>query len=336
MSRVLLTGASGFLGIHVVQRLLAEGHEVRAFVRTPARLRENLDLLGLDPDDQRIEVVTGDMTDAAAAKEAASGCDQVIHAAATFSYRRRDADRMLRENTAGTAAVLDAAIEAGCTGIVHISSIAALLRPGVILDHRSPLGVALGPYTRSKVESERVARDRQDAGAPVAIVNPGGILGPHDPYLGESDEVIRDILRGRLPTWPRGGMQWVDVRDTADVAVGALGHPGRRYLVPGTNVALPHETLRTVTGRRLPAVRMPLHMALPVLKVGYNTGWSLLPHAEEGSRLIALDTRVDATATIEDLGVVGRPLADSMRDTVRWLADAGYISHRQAGLAVQA
>jgi dihydroflavonol-4-reductase len=331
MNAVMVTGASGFLGIHILQRLLDEGHQVRAFVRTPAKLRESLAPLGVDPDDPRIEVVPGDMTDADAVRKAASGCDQAIHAAATFSYRRRDAERMLRENKIGTTTVLDAAIEAGCTGIVHVSSIAALLQPGATLDHQSPLGVTLGPYTQSKVESEHVARERQEAGAPVAIVNPGAILGPHDPYLGESNEVIRDILRGRLPTWPRGGMQWVDVRDTADVVVAALGRPGRRYLVPGENVALPHETLRTVTGRRLAAMRMPLKTALPVLHLGYNTGWSFLPHAVEGSRLIALDTHVDYSATVDELGVGGRSLAESMRDTVRWLAEAGHIRPRAAG-----
>jgi nucleoside-diphosphate-sugar epimerase len=321
----MVTGASGFLGIHLVQRLLAEGHRVRAFVRSPARLRENLAPLGVDPDDPRIEVATGDMTDAAAVREAASGSDQTIHAAATFSYRRRDADRMLHQNKAGTVTVLDAAIDAGCTGIVHVSSIAALLRPGATLTHQSPLGITLGPYTQSKVESERVARDRQAAGAPVTIVNPGGILGPHDPYVGESDAVVRDILRGRLPTWPRGGMQWVDVRDTAEVVVAALGRPGGRYLVPGENVADPHETLRTLTGRRLPAVRMPLKAALPVLKLGYRTEWPLLPHAEEGARFIATDTRVDYSATVEDLGLRGRSLAESMGDTVRWLVEAGHV-----------
>ncbi len=331
MNVVMLTGGSGFLGIHILQRLLDDGRRVRALVRTPAKLRENLALLGVDPEDRRIEVVRGDMTDASAAREAASGCDQAIHAAATFSYRRRDAQRMLHENKVGTTTVLDAAIEAGCTGIVHVSSIVALLRPGATLDHESPIGVVLGPYTQSKVDSERVARDRQLIGAPVAIVNPGGILGPHDPYLGESDGAIRDILRGRLPTWPRGGMQWVDVRDTADVVVAALGRPGRRYLVPGENVALPHETLRTVTGRRIPAVRIPLKAALPVLHLGYTTGWSLLPHAVEGSRLVALDTRVDYSATVDELGVAGRSLAESMRDTVRWLAEAGHIDPRAAG-----
>ena len=331
MSIVLLTGASGFVGLHILQRLLDEGHRVRALVRTPSKLRDHVALLGLDPDDPRIEVAAGDMTDANAVQDAARGCDQAIHAAATFSYRRRDAERMLRENKVGTTAVLDAAIEAGCTGIVHVSSIAALLRPGATLDHRSPLGIALGPYTQSKVESERVARDRQDAGAPVAIVNPGAIFGPHDPYIGESNEVIRDILRGRLPTWPRGGMQWVDVRDTADVAVAALDRPGRRYLVPGEDLTLPHEVLRVVTGRRLPAMRLPLRAALPVLRLGYTTGWSFLPHAMEGSRLIALDTHVDYSATVDDLGISGRPLEQSMRDTVRWLAEAGHIDPRAAG-----
>ena len=331
MNTVLLTGASGFLGIHVLQRLLDEGHRVRAFVRTPATLREHVALLGIDPDDPRIEVVSGDMTDPDAVREAAMGSDQAIHAAATFSYKRRDAERMLRENRVGTTTVLDAAIEAGCSSIVHVSSIAALLRPGATLDHHSPLGDTLGPYTGSKVESERVARERQDADAPVTIVNPGAILGPHDPYLGESDEAIRDILRGRLPTWPLGGAQWVDVRDTADVVVAALGRPGRRYFVPGENVALPHETLRTITGRRLAAIGLPLAAALPVLKAGYNTGWSFVPGALEGARLIAADTRVDYTATVDDLGVVGRSLADSMRDTVRWLAEAGHIRRRDAG-----
>ena len=81
---------------------------------------------------------------------------------------------MRRENLVGATTVLDAAVEQGCAGIVHVSSTVALLQPGGTATARSPLGVALGPYTESKIESERVARNRQEAGAPVAIVNPGG------------------------------------------------------------------------------------------------------------------------------------------------------------------
>ena len=73
---------------------------------------------------------------------------------------------------------------------------------------------------------------------------------------------------------------------------------------------------------------MPLKAALPVLQLGYATGWSVLPHAVEGSRLIASDTRVDYSATVDELGIRGRPLEESMRDTVRWLAETGHISAR--------
>lgn len=331
MTTVMVTGASGFLGLHVVQNLLEQHQTVRAFVRTPAKLFDHLARLGVDAGHPRLEVASGDMTDPASVQEAVTGCDQVVHAAATFSYRRRDAERMVRENTLGTTTVLDAAIGAGCSAIVHVSSTAALLRPGATLDQQSPIGIVIGPYTQSKVDSERVARERQDAGAPVAIVNPGAILGPHDPYLGESNQVVRDILRDRLPTWPRGGTQWVDVRDTADVVVAVLGRPGGRFLVPGENLVLPHDVLRAVTGRRLPAVRLPLAAALPVLHLGYRTEWPLLPHAVEGARFIALDARVDASATVAALGVTGRPLEESMRDTVRWLVRAGHVSPRAAG-----
>lgn len=334
MSTVLVTGASGFLGAHTTARLLDRGHSVRALVRSPERLREHLRPLGVDVDASPIDVVRGDMTDAAAVKAAVAGCDLAVHAAATFSYRRRDGQRMRDENTLGTQIVLDAAAEAGCRGIVHVSSVVALIRKGAVLDHRSPLGTGIGPYTTSKVESERVARQRQEAGAPVAIVNPGGILGPHDPYLGESNEVIRDVLRGRLPTWPRGGLQWVDVRDTAEVVVAALDHPGGRYLVPGENVAVPHRALSELTGRRLPAVTLPIGLVTPALLPGYLTGWSFLPGALEGARVIGLRTVADASATTADLGIKGRSLQESLRDTTRWLVEAGHLQAKHAGRAL--
>ena len=76
---------------------------------------------------------------------------------------------------------------------------------------------------------------------------------------------------------------------------------------------------------------MPLRAALPVLTLGYHTGWSFLPHAVEGSRVVATDTSVDYSATVDELGIRGRSLEESMRDTVRWLAEAGHISAPAAG-----
>lgn len=334
MSTVLVTGASGFLGVHTTDRLLETGHRVRALVRSEERLWANLRPVGVEHGDPRVEVAVGDMTDAAAVDAAVTGCDLVVHAAATFSYRRKDAVRMREDNARGAGIVLDAAAGAGCRGIVHVSSTVALSRKDAVLDHRSPLGLPLGPYSRSKVESERLARERQEAGAPIAIVNPGGVLGPHDPYLGESDGAVRDILLGRLPTWPRGCLQWVDVRDVADVVVAALAHPGGRFVVPGENVETPHVALRELTGRRLPCAVLPASLLAAAATPGYVTGWSFLPGAAEGVRLMGLGCRVDASHTVAELGVTGRPLHESLRDTVRWLVDSGRLSAKQAGRAL--
>jgi nucleoside-diphosphate-sugar epimerase len=322
------------VGVHTTARLLESGHEVRAMARSVHRLRENLRPFAIEVDGGRVEVVEGDMTDSAAVREAAQGCDLAVHAAATFSYRRRDAKAIRDENVRGTELVLDAAIDSGCRGIVQVSSTVALLRRDGVLDNRSPLGVGIGPYTSSKVESERVARNRQDAGAPVAIVNPGAILGPHDPYLGESNRVVRDVLRGGLPTWPRGSLQFVDVRDVAAVVVAALGRPGGRFLVPGQNVAVPHRLLSEVTGRRLPVVAVPGSALIPALLPGYLTGLPFLPGALEGVRFIASNTTADPSATVTELGITGHPLRETLVDTIRWLVAAGHLSPKRAGRAL--
>jgi dihydroflavonol-4-reductase len=333
MATVLLTGASGFLGIHTVHGLLASGHRVRALVRSESRLEANLRPLELAVEDPRLEVAVGDMTDAAAVRDAADGCDAVVHAAATFSYRRRDRRAMLMRNALGTRTVLEAARDAGCAPVVHVSSTVALATPGGdVLDHASPLGPGMGPYTSSKVASEAVARDLLRDGAPVTIVNPGAIIGPHDPYLGESNELIVNVLRGRLPAWPRGLLHVVDVRDTAEVLVAAVAHPaGSRYLVPGTTVEAPHEPLAQVTGRRLPFVAMPAAIVAAAAMPGYVTGLSFLPGAAEGVRYVGCGNPVDSSATTRELGVRARPFADSLTDTVRWLVAAGHVSPKVAG-----
>ncbi|HET6560332.1 MAG TPA: NAD-dependent epimerase/dehydratase family protein [Marmoricola sp.] len=333
MATVLLTGASGFLGIHTAQHLLDAGHRVRAFVRDGRRLGNHLVPLGVDPADGHLEVVIGSMTDAAAVREAVAGCDSVVHAAATFSFKRRDREAMTRENGAGTRTVLEAGVAAGCSTVVQVSSTVALNRPGgATLDHTSPVGTPVGPYSASKIASEVVARQLQDAGAPVTIAYPGAVIGPHDPYLGESNALLATVLAGRVPAWPRGRIHLVDVRETAAVLTAAVtAEPGGRYPVPGESAPGPHGVLADVTGRRMPAVVLPGRLVAAMAAPGYATGWSFLPGAVEGIRGVACANPVDAKATAAALGVAARPLSESVADTVRWLVDAGHVPRKAAG-----
>jgi nucleoside-diphosphate-sugar epimerase len=177
----------------------------------------------------------------------------------------------------------------------------------------------------------------QEAGAPLTIVYPASVVGPHDPYLGENDHIVMLILRRLLPAWPRGSLPYVDVRDVAATLTAAVTHqPGGRYLVPGHDVAsLPGE-LRRITGRRLPAVTVPAGLASAASVPGALTEWWWLPRGAEGPRLAGYRNTVDSGRTTEELGVTARPFADSLRDTVRWLADEGHIARKQAGRALAA
>jgi nucleoside-diphosphate-sugar epimerase len=185
-----------------------------------------------------------------------------------------------------------------------------------------------------------VARELQDAGAPVVIVQPGAVYGPHDPHLSDQMRRLRDVLQGRYPLWPTGGFHAVDVRDVAAVHAAVL-HPGqgpRRLIVPGHRLdgARLFGTLRSVTGRRLPYLPVPAAAALPFAWAA-STAQRVLPFRVpleyEGAMACAYDTRYDDRRARDELGVLPRPLGTTFLDAVRWLHAAGHVTARQAGAA---
>jgi len=333
--RVMVTGGTGFLGSHAVKALADAGHDVRLLVRSPARIAPALGPHGLTD----VDHVVGDVTDAASVAQALEGCDAVLHTANVYTLDPRRAQEMRDVNPRGTANVLRAAHERGMDPIVHVSSNAALMpSPDRPLTPESPLGDPPGAYSQSKVEAERIARGLQAEGAPVVIVNPVGLLGPHDPHLGDFSAVARDVLRGRLPFVVAGTTPMVDVRDVAAVTA-ALMEPGRgprRYMASGGYVTMRDFAIEAsrLTGRRIPAVALP---GRPMLAAGRGADWVQrtlrvsLPLNYEGPWFMVYGAKVDVTATERDLGVRFRPPAETLADTYRWLCDAGLVSRRKAG-----
>ena len=175
--RVLVTGASGFLGGHITAALVAAGHGVRAFVRSPDKLARALAPLDTAVD----EVATGDVTDGAAVRAALDGCDAVIHTANVYTLDPRRTAEMTRTNVTGTEVVL-AEAEAGCDPVVHVSTAQTFWPWPSSIDGDPPLAPLEGmPYSDSKKRAEAIARSWQDRGAPVVTTYPGETLGPHDP-----------------------------------------------------------------------------------------------------------------------------------------------------------
>ncbi|MCR3752195.1 Nucleoside-diphosphate-sugar epimerase [Lentzea californiensis] len=307
---VSVTGGTGFVGSHSVAAFVAAGHRVRLLARDPGDVPEVLRPLGVDP--AAVEVVAGDATNAGRVAELVRGADAVLHAAAVYSFDRRRRQEMRRTNVIATETVLRAARRAGVGRIVHVSSFVAL--GGSVLDENSPVATSSEAYAASKAAAETVARN-YDA----VISYPPALLGPHDPRLGDQTARLRATLRGLLPIWPTGGFPLGDVRDTAAMHAHLLTGGPPRCFGPGRFVSTREylRTLREVTGRRLPAVFLPAAALAPVGLVAdaLQRVWPWPIPVQGGAIRTCRNAQRVASAGAT------RPLAETMADTVRWLAE---------------
>jgi len=330
----MITGATGFVGYHTALALLDAGHEVSLLVRSEDKMAR---LFGPG----RIRHFTlGDIGDPAGVRQALDGCDAVVHSAAMVSTRAADAEAVYRTNVDGTATVIGTALELGVGSVIHVSSVTALYDPAAqVLDENSPPGVGATGYGRSKVACERYVRRLQNAGEPVSITYPATVIGPDDPGLTEAHVGLRTYLSQFVPRMPSGN-QYVDVRDIALVHRQLLERPDStgRYVLGGHYIPWVElgGVLRDVTGRKpleLPLSPAILRQAARLCdRIGPRLGLEL-PLTVEGIAYATHWVPMDNGAVERELGFRFRPVRDSLRDTIRWLHEAGHLSAREAGAA---
>jgi len=339
--RVLLTGASGYIGSYTTRALVDAGHTPRLLVRSPDRLTTKLDALGVDA--RHVETVVGDMTDEAAVAAAAEGCDAAIHAAAAVEiFSRGDAERTVEINVSGTRNVIEAALAVGCDPIVHVSSIAVFgtSGPRVITADLPPMTDVANPYARAKALTEEFARTCQAEGKPVVIVYPHGVTGPAaaDQY-GEMAMGFVSMLKTGCLVTNSGGLGIVDVRDVAAALVATLqpGKGQRRYTLSGHFTPLDDvgAIIRTLTGRRFPVLPIPgamfrgLGWTTDVVRrvVPFNTVFTA-----EAMAALTLARPTDDRAAHIELGVHYRDVAETVAASLRALHAGGLLSARHVGL----
>lgn len=327
--RVLITGATGFTGGHVMAAAQRAGHEPVAFVRNADKLAIALERHRLDPVEHRL----GDITDARSVTAAVQGCDAVVHTAATVSFDPADAAAMAATNVAGVHAVLDAAVKEGCDPIIHVSSTSALFPPrGDVVRADDPLPEAKTDYAESKAACERHARSLQDDGAPVVIFYPGGIVGPVDAGSHVVGEGWREALRpGWVPVITSGGTSYIDVRDLAAAVVAALepGRGPRRFMAGGTFVNWTEnaDLLDAATGRSWKRRTVPARLMEATGWAGdrlarVRGGWTP-PIGYEAAMTMTRQVPTDDRALHDELGVEYRPLEESLADMIEWLVSQG-------------
>ncbi len=328
--RVLLTGGTGFVGAWTARAVQDAGHQVRFLVRDPARLTTSAATLGVETGDH----VRGDITDPASVRTALAGCDAVVHCAAVVLVGRpgdHAAERRMAEtNLDGARHVLGQAVELGLDPVVHVSSVAALFRPGLTDLHPDlPVTAGLDAYGASKAAVEAYARSLQDEGAPVVTTYPGMVLGPPaGDQGGEATDGVRAAVRLRLIPGSTATWSVCDVRDLGRVHA-ALLRPGlgpRRYVAGGIRIGVPEivALLSAASGRRL--VRVPLpDPALRALGRGLDRarvpGKITGPAMEYYTRM----PRCDNDPLERDLGVTFRDPQETLRDAVSGLRALGRL-----------
>lgn len=331
-SVVLLTGATGFLGKHLVEALTAApsagdvshgfaGAKVRALVRHPT----------LHLEQRGVELVVGDVCDAAVCARAMKGVTHVVHAAGFVSRSPDDGPAMYRTHVEGTRVVLRAAAEAGVKRVVVVSTsgtIAVSLDANEVSTEASPYRkttAARWPYYLSKIYQEETALTLgRELGLDVVVVNPSLLLGPGD-ERGSSTADVEKVVRGRLPVIPRGGgLAVVDVRDAAEGCLLALarGRAGERYLLSTENLEIEVLLGRVARVADVPAPRAILSPRL----AQEGARWmgrllkplSLEPPIDAHSLEMAEHTwYCDATKAKTELGFAPRELQQTLIDTVR-------------------
>lgn len=327
MTVVVVTGAAGHVGANLVRALLDRGQRVRALVHRDRRALEGLD----------VEIVSGDVTDAALLNRAIDGAQLVYHTAAYISLSMHEWERLEAVNIVGTRNVVNACLACGVQRLVHFSSVEALedVPSGKVVDEARPLLESPGssPYAFSKAISQKEVQRGLARGLDAVMLNPTAIIGPHDHRLGMASFGLLALASGRLWALMEGGFDWVDVRDVVQGALEAAASApsGGQYILSGHWVSLVDlaELVKEVRGVSVPRLVMPMWLARVgapfVMAYGrlsgtppvYTTG-ALKPLC--GYRLIS-----HARATRE-LDYRPRPLKSSIADTLQWFEAQGLLA----------
>ena len=234
MDKVLVTGATGFIGLHCVEQLLRGGYEVRGTVRTESRGAEVVGAMELaNVDASKLEIVCADLLKDDGWSEAIEGCRYVLHVASPFVLEvPKDENELIRPAVEGTLRVLKACVGTGVEKVVLTSSFAAI---GYGHDDKTLFSEKdwsdpeqCSPYPKSKTLAEQAAwafmAELPEAERfQLTVLNPVAVTGPMlSDDIGTSNDLLLQLASGAMPACPKIHMGFVDVRDVAKAHVLAM------------------------------------------------------------------------------------------------------------------
>ncbi|TXS96129.1 SDR family NAD(P)-dependent oxidoreductase [Parahaliea maris] len=329
--KVLVTGATGFIGSHVVDQLLKSGHEVGVLARNSSKQGDILEKLGVSP--TSVTLHQGDVLDTDWA-DLLPGYQGLVHCAGIMSKNVADVQKMWDLNVTGSERLLQAAVDAGLDPVIFVSSFMAMFPPaGPLMTANDPVHEPDSSYAKTKAQAERDARKLQDSGAPVVCIYPASVNGPDDPTVGSGQEFLANYVNSGTMLVTEGGLTFTDVRDLA-LLISRLLEPGngpRRIMA--TADYLTHqqilEVMREQTGKEIKASKMPGWLLRGIGRIA-DLKQKLLggPTPDLTYEAAAVLTRCVAQDDAEARQVLGQDIIggeQSLRDMVDWMKAEGVI-----------
>jgi len=330
-NRVVVTGATGFIGSAVTRALHARGAQVVALV-APGVDDRNLDGTGA-------ERVVADIRDPGAVRAVCEGARFVFHLAAVYRFWARDPRIFYDVNVGGTLNVLGAVRAGDCERLVYTSTVGVLgldtTKHGPPADETcyADLSHLFGHYKRSKFVAEHEVLRAAAQGLDVCLVLPTFPLGPRDVGPTPTGKVVLDFLNGRLPAFADTALNVTHVDDLALGHLAALerGRSGRSYIVGGENLSMRAllQELADYSGLPMPRVQVPRPLVLAAGVASELIQGRLLRREPRtpleaarmsGTRMIFNDTRART-----EIGYTSRPAREAIEESARWFVDHGYV-----------
>ncbi|WP_116365900.1 SDR family NAD(P)-dependent oxidoreductase [Parahaliea mediterranea] len=329
--KVLVTGATGLVGLFSAVQCLRDGYSVRVLVRDADKFARCLAPFNVSAG--HFDIALGDITEAQTLAPALAGCNALIHCAGIFSDRLQDAERLQRINVQACRDVLEAAAAQGLDPIIHVSSYLALFPPaGKVQTADDRVAQPSSMYARTKAAAEHIARNLQDAGAPLVTVYPGSVQGPHDPTFSIGSQLLADAIRSGRYLVTEGGRSFTDVRDLAHLLSNLLqpGRGARRIMCGGYYLSYDEQRalLERVSGRTIKAQRIPG----PLLRLMGSAGdlasrvtGRSFALTREAAEVLTRSVPCDDRPGLADPGYPLVGVEQSFQDLVDWMREAGKL-----------
>jgi ornithine--oxo-acid transaminase len=331
--RVVITGASGFIGSAVARAVQAKGAHIVALVAPGADVRN---LQGI-PDVQRVVV---DIRDAGAVRSAFEGARYAFHLAAIYRLWARDPRIFHEVNVGGTLNVIQATLAAGCERLVYTSTVGVLglgkTRHGEPADETCSADLAhmFGYYKRTKFAAEHEVLRAAAEGLDVSIAMPTFPLGPGDIAPTPTGKFVLDFLNGKMPAFVDTAMNVCHVDDLARGHVAALEHgrSGRSYILGGENMSMREilQALADCCGLRMPRFEVPRPLVVSAGMASSLVEGRLLRREPrvplEGARMATTRMIFNDDRARAEIGHKSRPARLAIEDSARWFTDNGYVS----------